>query len=153
MQRFSAIGMFCEDIREEKNGQDILVGILPDSLTIAQTPSFIPKLGLYIRVHVRVDAPCHSLHSRLVNTDGTHIDFPPFDPSEIEKSFQGSLETGMTFTGLIMKAIMGPFPVPKVGIIRAYLSIDDEEFEAAALNILEDKSLLATQVPWPKPSS
>ena len=53
---FSAIGIFCEDIRQEKSEQDTLIGILPDNVNVPSIPGMFPKLGLVVRMHFDVSS-------------------------------------------------------------------------------------------------
>ena len=52
VMKFSAIALFCEDIREEKSGQYAIAGILPDRLNVKRLPTVLPKLGIYLRFHL-----------------------------------------------------------------------------------------------------
>src|SRR3954452_971566 len=95
MQPVSVVAFFCEDIREEKSGQDIIIGVFPDNLNL--TPSgpsegagttVITKLGLYVRLHFDVnDTPPRQISARLVNADGTDIQLPGWTPEIIKKAF------------------------------------------------------------------
>jgi hypothetical protein len=42
-----AMGVFCDDIREEVQGMHSLVGIYPDNVNVPVVPRMMPKLGLY----------------------------------------------------------------------------------------------------------
>jgi hypothetical protein len=46
----SSICLFCEDIRQEQNSVDTLVGVLPDNINVTTTPVVLPKFAMYIRV-------------------------------------------------------------------------------------------------------
>src|SRR5947199_412358 len=52
MQSRHAIGIFCEDIREEKNEVYSLIGVMPDNINVPATPGMLPKLAIYARFHV-----------------------------------------------------------------------------------------------------
>src|SRR5262245_1416449 len=65
VMNFSVIALFCEDIREEKSGQDTIIGILPDALNVPQFPGALPKLGIYVRFHLNAESEFRSIRTRL----------------------------------------------------------------------------------------
>jgi hypothetical protein len=75
----SAVCIFCEDIREEKSGQDTIVGTLPDNLLINPPPpklqdakALMPKLGMYLRINLLADQDQpKAVSAKVLNTDET----------------------------------------------------------------------------------
>src|SRR5688572_15722901 len=74
-----AIGFFCEDIRDEKSGQDTLIGILPDHLAVPAFPGMLPKLGIYVRIHLSLDANPKIIRVKLKQPDATFVELAVFD--------------------------------------------------------------------------
>jgi hypothetical protein len=141
MQPVSVVAIFCEDIREEKSGQDTIVGILPDNLTIsAPVPSvgtaLIPKLGLYLRVHFDVKDRPKGLSIRLLSPSDNVVAQSEWQQSVIDKAFDDSAANKMPLVGLIQKLVASPFPVPQAGKIIAIATINGSDYVAGALNVI-----------------
>src|SRR5204863_1010 len=93
----SAIGIFCEDIREEKSGQVTLVGILPDNVVMPRIPPeiaeknpsarpIIPRIALYVRVHVGADEAMQPLRLKLILPNDSEMEIGTIDTDLITKS-------------------------------------------------------------------
>jgi Family of unknown function (DUF6941) len=129
------VGFFCEDIREEKSGQDTIIGILPDNLQVAQTPGMIPKLGVYIRFLLDKDDAVKSINIRVA---------PPASPEMpigdlghlIEQAKAEAASRDMPYAGMIAKAIMAPFPVFAPGRIAIIVRVDGVDRVCAVLNVV-----------------
>ena len=135
MRSISVIGIFCEDIREEKSGQDTLVGILPDGILIDTIPASLPKLGLYFRMHAPPDFDLSTpVLLRLIHTDGKVI-----VESRLEESFKASMPSerisNIPYLGLLQKVVMTSLPVTKEGRIIAEITIGDRTEICASLGI------------------
>lgn len=135
MPPWQAVGLFCEDIREEKSGQDTLVGILPDNVNLTKIPGVIPKLCLYVRVHVDLEADITAIVASLRFPDGTEQSLGSFDSDFIKKTQKEAREKGAPFAGFIAKGIGGPLNVSVPGQILAIAKIDNEEVVCAFVNI------------------
>lgn len=140
MLPISAVSIFCEDIREEKSGQDTIIGTLPDNIEVPHVPGVMPKLGLYVRIHFDIDKMPRSVSGKLVNTDGSVIPFQDWEAAAIAKTFADSKKNQAPLVGLIMKLVAGPYPIPKTGKLLAIVIINGEEFIAGALNIIAPAS-------------
>lgn len=134
MQSFSAIGLFCEDIREEKSGQDTLVGILPDNVDVPSVPGVIPKIGLYVRVHIYETGKPQKIRIRLKMPGGEETELANLD-NLIDKSKKEAAENAIPYAGIISKSVISPFKLTSIGKVEAILEVDDEEFTCGALNI------------------
>jgi hypothetical protein len=140
-----AMGLFCEDIREEKQGTDTLIGILPDNLfapvveETAQTrkPVF-PKLALYVRINLSSDAPVDTLSIKLRLPDDRVINLTSFENELIEKS---RLEaSGSPFFGLVSKVVFGPMPIPVDGRFVAIVELNGSETVCGSLRVRQQGS-------------
>jgi hypothetical protein len=142
---FSAVCVFCEDIREEKSGQDTIVGTLPDNL-MAQTPAppspnlkaFLPRIGVYLRVHLDAeqDTP-KEVSAKLLSTDGQLLAQTTWDRSMVDKAFADSKTNHMPLVGLIFKVVIAPFPITVGGgKITTLVMVDGVEHIAGALNVI-----------------
>lgn len=136
MQRASVISLFCEDIREEKSGQDILIGIMPDNIDMRRLPSALPKLGIYIRVNLDVTNQPKSVSAKIQNIDGSETQLQSWDKAVIDKAFADSKSNSMPLVGLILKAVIGPFPVTQAGKLVSKVVIDGDEYIGGVINII-----------------
>jgi hypothetical protein len=132
----SVVSIFCEDIREEKTGQDTIIGILPDNMLIPHIPGALPKLCVYVRVHLDIENSPQIISASLLNSDGAELALQTWEKSVIDKAFSDAKANAMPVVGLVLKAVMGPFPISAIGKIVSKLRIDDVEFVGGALNLI-----------------
>ena len=118
MQPVSVTAFFCEDIREETAGTTTLVGVMPDNLNLAGVfpagqQALLPKLGLYIRVHLDPGTQPRQVSARIINTDGSVITESAWERGVIEKSFSDTRANDNPIVSLVLKVVGGPFGIHK----------------------------------------
>ena len=145
---FSAVCVFCEDIREEKSGQDTIIGTLPDNLvaakplSLAPSPNvarpFLPRMGAYMRIHFDADQDIpKDVSAKVINMDGQVVAHSTWDQSTIDKTFADSRANHMPVVGLIFKLVIAPFPLTfEGGKITVVAMVDGVERVAGALNVI-----------------
>ena len=132
---FSIITLFCEDIREEKSGQDTLVGILPDNLVVAAIPGRLPKLGIYVRIHLeREDNPI-TMKIRVTIPQGNPVEMNLDDVLRAAKQY--AEKEGLPFAGIVAKGLISPVPIQATGKIEAIAEIDGMEYICGILTITQ----------------
>ena len=141
MRPISIIGLFCEDIREEKSGQDTLVGVLPDNIGVKNLPGALAKLGIYIRIQLDRDTDHQTIRTRIKIPERPNIEFASLDHLISDAQTQAEAN-GMPFAGLIAKGIVAPFQISALGKIEAIVEIDGTEYVCGALNVVQQ--LMAT---------
>jgi hypothetical protein len=135
MRPFSFIGLFCEDIREEKTNLRTLVGVLPDNVQVGNLPGFLPKLCVYFHIHLDLDSDVKQIKARIRFPDGATIEVSDFEKL-IEPVKAESKATGMPFAGLISTATVMPVPITQIGKINAIIEVDGTEYVCGALNLV-----------------
>jgi hypothetical protein len=148
----SAVAIFCEDIREEKSGQDTIVGTLPDNLNVSSPPpspdavGMLPKFGLYMRINISTADQPKEVQARLIDPKGTVIAKSDWERSVLDKAFADARANAMPITGLVLKLVAAPFPIVAMGKLTAIAVVDSKEYVAGALNIF---GLTANVLPPP----
>jgi hypothetical protein len=133
---YSAISLFCEDIREEKAGTVTIIGIYPDNITVESTPFNFAKLAVYTRINFPVAGVLpKAIALRLIGTDGKEIPLASFDQALIAKAQKESLDKGATNAGLIGSAVLVPLPVRQAGRMNVIARIDDQDYVCGTLNV------------------
>jgi hypothetical protein len=144
------VGLFCEDIREEKSGQFTLVGILPDNVNVPAPPdpqnkdskAVIPRLGLYIRVHLGFKDDPGPMTLKLILPDLSEIELGTINTELIENSKTQALANDLPFAGILQHALLQGFTIPGAGKVVAVLDSKGERHTCAVLNfIIEEKKL------------
>ena len=154
MWKPAVIGIFCEDIRDEASGQQTLVGILPDNVVLPRLPGILPKLGIYIRVHLDPEGPRPSkLTAFLEHPKGRRVDLPAWKTETIAKGFDDAVANGVPIVGLILKVTIGQFEIDEAGIIVAKVNIDGNDYMAANLRALFDFSAASAKPALQQPST
>lgn len=146
MAAFSATCIFCEDIREEKSGQDTIVGTLPDNINInvenappsEKAKALLSKLGVYVRMNFDVHGgEPKQVAAKLIDSNGRLIAETIWPDSVIAKAFADSLASDMPFVGLVFKVVAGPFPISQEGgKISMVAIVDGIEKVIGALNVI-----------------
>jgi hypothetical protein len=135
MPHFSAIGLFCEDIREEKSGQDTIIGVMPDNMNVPTVPGALPKLALYLRILFDPAYDLGQINVKLVLPDNKEMPLGSWDKAVVEKAITDSQTNNIPIVGLIFKAILAPFPVAAAGKFLAVVTANGVEYVSAVLNI------------------
>lgn len=134
MPDISAVGIFCEDIREERSGQDTLIGILPDNMTV-QGAGVIPKLCLYVRMHIDPREDLKPISLRVVAPNNDVLGTNEFSADLIRETREKALARGAPITGLISKLVWLGFRVKESGRVLAMLRVGSNEHLCGALNL------------------
>jgi hypothetical protein len=138
------VGFFCEDIREEKNGQVSIVGILPDHIQLPPPPAamldkkataIIPKLGLYVRMLIPMEDALQPMQISLTLPDSTSLHLGEVDSELMEKARSEARAGGLPIAGVVFHAAMQGFQIPQAGQIVAVLKSGDTLHQFAVLNV------------------
>ena len=135
MLHTSVICLFCEDIREEKKNTDIIIGIMPDSIRVAQVPGLFPRLALYARVQSPVDDPPPSISLRLEMPGGESIDLGGMPLEDITIAVETARRSEAPYIGIILKAIMANVAIESAGRFSAIARLGDKDYLAGTLNV------------------
>lgn len=140
MTKYSAIGMFCDDVREEKAGTVSLIGILPDNIYVPKERFAFPKIGMYMRVNWPTsEAAPSTLTLSLHTQDGKRV-LGEADASTIQKSVADGLARGSPNSGVIAQAVFTNMVVKPPFRLNLVCNVDDTEIIAATLNVLLTES-------------
>lgn len=136
MSDWSAVGFFCDDIRQELNNIDSLIGVMPDNVAIPSVPVMMPKLGIYTRIHLAAtNADVKRISVRADFFDGAHHqELGAFDEEAVTLEKESAAKKGAPVIGFIFRAILSPLHIPKYGRVRLWARINDDEFICGSLN-------------------
>lgn len=137
MQDISAVTIFCEDIRQEQSGTEILIGILPDNIEVPKIPVMMPKLSTYTRINLSVDYDPGYISLFLRTPDGEERALTTFDPNMVQNTRRDAKEQGNPLVGLISRTVGAGFQIPQSGRIVTVLRTKDHEIICGGLNIQE----------------
>jgi hypothetical protein len=137
MRPWHAVALFCEDIRDEQGPKKSLMGVLPDNLTVPETPGALPKLGIYVRINLDPSTKdVGEIAVKLRFADGTENSLGGFDADTVKRSLLDARSKGAPWCGFVLTALAIPFPVTNSGQILAVALVGDEEVVCGGLNIL-----------------
>lgn len=151
----SVMALFCEDIREEKDGIVSLMGILPDTVNVAQIQSpsdegamtrVLSKFCFFARINFdpKDNPPEPSL--RLVFPDGQTVDFGKVEAATVQKAITEALTAGTPLAGVISRAVLAGFRAP-VGTVKLEVSLGGITHLAGAITFLHATSSTAPLQP------
>lgn len=135
MLHTSVICLFCEDIREEKKNTDIIIGVMPDNIRVAQLPGLFPRLALYVRIQSPVDDPPPSISLRVEVPGGETIDLGGMSLEEITKAVEMARQNEAPYIGVTLKAVLGNVSIESAGRFLAIARLGDKEYLAGTLNV------------------
>lgn len=121
----NATAIFCEDIRAEKSGTETIVGVFPDNINVPSFPGMMPKLGVYVRIHVPTDEDLRSVRIELVDADEDQSVLADIDEDFLVNARKQSESAGQSYIGMIVRSVMSPFPVQRSGRINVYIRVDE----------------------------
>lgn len=116
----NAVSLFCEDVRQEANGQEIIIGIFKDKLFVNILPGMLPKLSVYTRINIPNDLDIQNLGVYLVSSIGENIVENKIDMGLIKSNKNIAIESGTPYTGITSRVTLSPFSVeePKSLIVN-----------------------------------
>lgn len=144
MQPFTAVAIFCEDIREEKNDIITLIGLVPDTVEVealsgggqpagGETRKFLSnKLCIYVRINFNPDDDLTVSEIRLVMPDDTSIKMAEIEHELIDKAKSDAKTKGNVLAGIISRAALQGFSPPN-GAIRVEADINGQTYLIGAL--------------------
>jgi hypothetical protein len=132
----SAITLFCEDIREERNNTDTLVGVFGDNIEMPNTASALPKLALYSRVIVSVNELDIEPIRLVLRVFGKEVELALFEPDFIRKTITDVRALGAPIAGFVSRATLAPFPVLEPGRIVVVATTPTSEKIIGNLNFM-----------------
>ena len=136
----NAVALFCEDIREEMIGSETLVGVLPDNITVPSFPVAVPKLGVYVRIHVNATQPPKNMRVKIIwPWDGEHPT-TEIDPQIIHEATQNALRDKAPLFGIISRIRMNNVLLRSSGVIRVVATVDESDVLAGILNVQSESS-------------
>lgn len=144
-----AIAIFCDDIREEKSGQDTLIGIFPDNMSAPSFPGAIPKLGIYLRIQFDADDPPKAIAARLNTPWGEVFKLGEGNEELISRAVGEAIDHNIPIAGIIMKMVFAPFRLPSAGAAKVTVTIDGEDKVCGIMNILHAPTTSSTAPPPP----
>lgn len=133
MHEIAAVALFCEDVREEKQGTESVMGVFPNAINVSGFPGELNRLALYVRIHVATTWDATDLRIYFRNTDDSLVELSVVEKSFVEATQKNAEQTGFSIAGLITKAIMPNFVVPKAGTVVAFLKCRDVDVVIGAL--------------------
>jgi hypothetical protein len=135
MSMVRAIALFCEDIREEKSGQDILIGILSDNLGLPSLPAVLGKLAVYVRVYFDTSAKPKPIIGWVQLPWGQKFDLGEASTALVKQALEDAKSQGNPLAGVVLKGMFTPLPVPTFGVITAFIKIGEQEHLCGFLNL------------------
>jgi hypothetical protein len=153
MQRKSVVGVFCEDIRAEKSGAFTLIGIMPDNANVSlpdppqpNQRGVMPKLCLYIRINVDAADTVKNISTKVRLPDGNEIDLGTVAQNIIEMAFADATNKGNPLAIVVLRAEFLGFLITGLGRIIAEVTVEDEVFIAAQLNLTTDPETKESEI-------
>jgi hypothetical protein len=138
MRPFTFIGIFCEDIRNESQGTQTLVGILPDNVKIGGFPGMLSRISVYIRIQLDRGQPLpNKLCARMKTPGKTIFEIAEFTQQMMVTAKEQADKQETPFTGLIATGTFVPMPVTEPGRIEAIVEVDGTEYVCGVLNLIQ----------------
>src|SRR5215467_7522451 len=135
MPLWHAVGLFCEDIRQEQNGQS-LMAIWPDNLNLLQLPTILPRIAVFVRIQVDPVASVGAVSASLRLVDGSENQIGRFTEGSVRDTQRASRDIGLPWAGFMLSAIAFGFTINSTGKMLIVARVGEEEIVCGALNII-----------------
>ncbi|MDA1001512.1 MAG: hypothetical protein O2807_13475 [bacterium] len=146
----SIIGMFCEDIREEKNDIITLVGLMPDNVRYrvevsdkkaqklsADQNIWNARICIYSRANFDTDDPIEKIELRLILPNDDELEIGGASADVIQQAKEQAKERGGPLAGVVMRAMLQGFRLSEPGILRLEAIMGTDRRLLAFLNFQE----------------
>lgn len=147
MEVIRGLAIFCEDIREEKSGQDTLIGIMADNLAVPLTPVLVAKLALYVRLYFDCSAQPEAVNAALQMPSGEMHELGGASIDLVRESFLTARSKNSQLAGIILKGVFSPLPIPRDGAMNAIVTIAGVQRALGTLNVVIDPAANASEPP------
>lgn len=137
----SVITLFCDDVRNEKEGLVSLIGIYSNNINVPDIPFVFPKLVMYTRIHIDVADEIENIIIRVSPPDGDDHDLTHMDRDFISESQENSRDKNVPIVGLMSQAVSAPFIVRQEGLFKIKVVIDDDEYLGGVVNFKKNSGL------------
>lgn len=138
MEVVRGLSIFCDDIREEKSGQDALVGVMADNLLVPLVPVMVARLAIYTRVYFKISADPEPIAMLIQVPQRGGVVIGEASLSVVEGSLAEAKSKGNELAGVVLRAVLVPFPVEAAGPIEAMVKSGEFEQVLGRLNIIID---------------
>lgn len=133
----STVALFCDSIRREQSGTSTIVGVHGDSITPAEFPITIPRLGIYIRITFPVDEAPESIVCRIYD-DEDHVHLDQACPTEtITKGVARNAEQDLRVSSVIFAAELETLEITSPAKFFAEVVVNGTRQLAGALAVKE----------------
>ncbi|MGH6872491.1 MAG: hypothetical protein ACREHE_13400 [Rhizomicrobium sp.] len=135
MTKLNMMGLFCEDIREEKNDMFTLVGLFQDNVEIGFEVGIAPKICGYFRFSFPTETPLPPFKIVMTFPDGESAEIGNVEQDVIDKAVRETKAQGGPIATVISRAILTGLRVT-LGRLVVTANIAGEEHILAALNFV-----------------
>lgn len=137
IKNFSAVALFCEDIRQESNGMHSIVGTFRDNIAGSVYPGHMPRLGIFMRANFPKDSVPENVSMRLeIPWLSEPLSLSQMDKNALYKARENALAEDNEFVGVIMTAVVSPFLAKEVGRVVAVLTVDNRDHVIGSLKFI-----------------
>jgi hypothetical protein len=148
MSVLRAVAVFCEDIREERSGQDTLIGTMSDNLGLPPPPALLPKLAVYIRGYLDTSSKPEDVSAWVNLPWGERIDLGEASKDLVKSAIDEARSKNNPLAGLIFKAVISPLHVRSLGVVSAFVRTGKQEILCGILNLAVNPAV-STSSPQP----
>jgi len=115
--------VFCEDIREEKDGRVSLIGVFQKGhkIIVSDIPGVLPKFSIYIEVYTPAERPLRSLSATIALGDKVQYQYV-IDDAELLSAMAPINALGAIENVLLRSS---PFHIDEEGQLLVRISTDD----------------------------
>src|SRR5437868_4830596 len=130
---YSAVGWFCDDVREEKSNRETIIGIYADSVSVSSFPGAFKRMVIYVRIHADIDQEINQLRLFLRVPGVDEDELANFDLHGLEAGRERARQRNMPFVDMVTQVTVEPLTVPSEGLVEATLQVNEERTLVAAL--------------------
>lgn len=147
MHELSAIALFCDDIREEKSGAHTIIGIMGDNIIVPGFPGAVPKLAIYVRLHIPVETAPEEYRILFNFPNGERVLINTIEHDLIKNTIRDAKKAKNKIAGIFSQLIASPFPVERAGRIEVELEWSGGKMFIGGLNFIEAESTTSVTSP------
>lgn len=134
MTGVSAFVIFSEDIRFEALGSNTIIGTINDNVEVPAAPFVLPKLGIYVRVNIPLDAEAHPIR---VFMRGDRVDphlIADYSVEDVLQNISDAVARDSLSAGVVFAMVANTFQINEFGRIYVDLEYGPQRMHLGSVN-------------------
>lgn len=125
--------LYCDEVREEKNGKLLFIGAYMGDMLVQEIPAVLQKLVIYVKLVSDIKSPFEFIKLR-AEFDGAIIASGDIDKEELSATMPQNIDGKTRFIATFF-LVIAPFFIEKEGMLEVYAETDTGKVRGIPLQV------------------